>query len=428
VDINFYGVQRKTIEFGKKTPYSIYALDMGLGKSLCAAATAHETRSKLLYICPSYGIYNFKREIEKFYPDKVVSLLRNDKAIYKLWDTDVAILPYYFLDKADILFEWADMVAFDEAQYLKHMETKRTQAAHRLVYENSIERVLFLSGTLAENRVYELYSVMAMCQYDPKIQDSEFLKRFPSYVDFANYFSNLEEFDMQVKGKKGGAKTVTVQQWRGVKNVKELRELLAPNFIKFYLEDAVELPASIDIPVYTNYKDNPKLEESFLRFQADGEMTGVSSDIKLKAAMATVDFTIGYVKDLLDQGLKVVVFSDHPEPAAKIAEALGVKSIDGSTDVKVRHKMAEEFQNGETDRICATIGALSTTVNLHTAQDLVCNDLPWKPSSEDQMRGRIKRIGQKGRPRYHYIYGTIQSEKIRKALDEKRQTLRQIIG
>ena len=152
--LELLGYQRESVDFAKKTPYCILALEMGLGKSLISLKAAIELKTKTLIICPSYIALNWQSEIAKFFPDKVVSLLRHKKEFYFPVDSDFVIITYSFLPEADILFEWADTVILDEVHYLKSMNAKRTEAAHRLIYENSISRVIMLTGTPILNRVY----------------------------------------------------------------------------------------------------------------------------------------------------------------------------------------------------------------------------------------------------------------------------------
>jgi superfamily II DNA or RNA helicase len=425
-EINFLKQQRQTIDFGIKNPYSIYALEQGIGKTLCAMATAVETNSKALFVVPSYLMLKIRMEAKKWYPDKVISFLESDRDFYRLWDTDFCIISYYFLPKAEILFEWADMIVFDEAQYLKNMVAKRTEAAHRLIYENSIERCLFLTGTPIENRVYEFYSMIAMCNYDPRIVESAFLKKYQTYVDFANHFSNLEEFHVWNAHKQ---KMVLVQQWVGFKNVDELKNVwLKDHYIRFLFDEVfpnIAKPLDIEVPV--SYVNNPELLLAFEQFTAEGELTGTNSSVKLKAAVSKAHFTADYVKDLLDQCLQVVVYSDHPDAAEIIGNKLGVKYIDGTMSTRLRQAQVDKFQEGIQRVIVATIGSLSTGIDLYASQDTVFNDFPWKPSAEDQARSRTRRNGQKGRCRYHYIYGTMQDAYIRSKVNEKRETIKAVV-
>lgn len=418
----FKPFQRTTVDYGIKNPYSIYALKQGLGKSYCGIATAVETASRCLIVCPAYLRFKWKAEIEKFYPGKIVSLFTNDKEFYPVWDSDFVIISYSYVGKAEILFEWADIVIFDEAQYLKTMEAIRTMDAHRLIYENSIKRCLLLTGTPIQNRVYEFYSLIAICNYDPRNGNkSAFLDKFPSYVDFANHFSILKEFDVY-----RGNKRVRVQQWEGCKNVAELKNWIKDCYIRFGDEVlGLDEPIHIEVPVC--YKDDPDLLAEFERFTANGEETSTDSRAKAKAALAKVPFTFEYVKNLLDQGEQVVVYTDHVISSQSLGEKLGVVGITGQTNMKLRQQMADDFMAKKSNVIVATIGSFSTGIDLFSAHNMVFNDANWVPGNMDQAMYRIRRIGQTKRCNFHYIIGSYQDEAIYRKLREKIEVIKEVI-
>jgi SWI/SNF-related matrix-associated actin-dependent regulator of chromatin subfamily A-like protein 1 len=414
--------QKGVIEYGIKNPYFINSMDVGLGKTLVSLEIAVRTKSKALIICPTYLMLKWESEIKKFFPDKIVSKLDHSDDFYKLWDTDFAIISYYHAPKADVLFEWADMVITDEAHYLKSMTTKRSEAIHKLVYENSIKRVTLLTGTPIQNRVYELYSLITLCQYNPLIEESAFLKKFPTYVDFANHFSYLKEFERNV-----GKKRIKIQQWEGVRNLPELKEWLKGIYIRLESDSVLNLPPYSEVEVPVSYEDNPELLEAFESFQGGGDKNSVVSTVKAEAALAKAPFTVDYVKDLLEKDLQVVIYSDHPSSAEFIAEKLGYTAITGATPMEYRQMMATRFQNGECKVLIATIGSFSTGIDLFSAQNMVFNDLNWVPGNIDQVKGRIRRLGQKKRCIFHYIIGSYQDTIILNRLEAKRETIRAVI-
>jgi SNF2 family DNA or RNA helicase len=414
--------QRKTVDFGLKNPYSIYGLVMGTGKSLCGLSTAVESASRCLIICPAYLRLKWANEVRKFYPGKVVSLFKNDKEFYPVWDTDFAIMSYNFLTKADELFEWADIVIFDEAHLLKTMDAKRTEAAHKLVYENSIKRCLLLTGTPIQNRVYEFYSLIAMCNYNPKIVKSEFLEKYPSYVDFANHFSFLKEFEMY-----RGNKRVKIQQWEGYRNVEELKYYLKDIYIHFG-DEVLGLMPPEEIQVPISYDQDPELLAAFESFVEGGDQNSVASDVKAKAALAKVPFTAEYVKNLLEQGERVVVYTDHVESSEALGERLGVKGISGKTPMKERQRLADEFERGESQVIVATIGSFSTGIDLISGNHMVFNDPNWVPGNMEQAMYRIRRLGQLKTCFFHYIIGSYQDGEIYGKLSEKIKTIKAVFA
>jgi len=414
--------QEKTVDFGLKNPYCIYALQMGLGKSLCALATADKLKAKTLIICPVYLMFNWRSEVNKFFPNKSVSVFKHKKEFYVPVDTDIIIISYSFVGDADKLFEWADLVVCDESQYLKETKTKRTEAVHRLVYENSVSRLILLTGTPILNRVYELYSLFALMEYNPRIEESSFLKRFPTYVDFACYFSHLNEREIY-----RGNRRVRIQEFSGVKNLEELKKLKDKYMVVYKSSDVLELPESEDVYFHVDDMDMPELQEAFDEFLSDKSNHAVAPNIKAKAALMKAPLTAEYVKELMSEGQQVVVYSDHVEAATCIAEALGVKVITGQTPPEVRSRLANAFQANESEVIVATIGSFSTGVNLQNAHNMVFNDYNWVPGQMEQAKFRIVRVGQKKRCKFHYMIGSKQDEYILGKLEAKISTINSII-
>lgn len=419
MSFNLLDYQRQTVDFGIKNKYCIYALDMGLGKTFTALTTAIETNSKTLIVCPSYLKLKWKSEIRKFFPDKTVDLYENAKDFYKPWDTDFVIISYSFVDKADMFFEWADMVIADECHQLKSIKAKRTEAFHRLIYENSIKRCLLLTGTPILNRVYELYSLIAICNYNPDIEESKFLKRFVSYVDFANYFSYLKEYEIF-----RGGRRVKVQEWTGSKNVDELKGYLKDIYIRFNSEDVLDIPPYVDIEVPVSFEDMPELLSEFDSFN---EESSANSKAKSQAALLKVPFTIDYVKGLMESDRQVVVYTDHVESCEMLGKGLGVIGISGETPMKKREELAIKFMNGESKVIVATIGSFSTGIDLYSSFNMVFNDPNWVPGIMKQAKYRIRRLGQKNKCFFHHIIGTNQDKIINKKLEQKMAVIKEVL-
>ncbi len=414
--------QKESVKFGVNHKYVIFALEQGLGKSAVAISTCVALGHKALIVCPSSLKYKWALEIKKFAPGANISLFDSDRQFYRLWDTDFAIISYNFVGSAEILFEWADCLIGDECHALKEMKTKRTDAFHRLVYENSLKSCLLLTGTPVQNRVYEFYSLLAICNYAPWKDNPKFLKDFPTYVEFANTFSNLEEYDIRVTTKKGKVFKRTVQKWTGFKNGELLKSYTDDCLIRFESKEVLDLPPAqwIDVPV--SYKNDPELERAFMAFTF--EESGTSPTVKREAALSTAPFTAEYAQTLIDQGLPVLIYSDHPECAKIIAKKLGIPCITGdNTSPKQRTEIAEDFQAGKHVAISATIGALKEGHDLYRARDLIFNDPNWVPGNMSQVMFRIMRIGAVGQSRFHRIFGSYQQEYIYQTLESKLQDI-----
>lgn len=400
--------------------YCILGLDCGLGKTLISLEISERTKSRTLIVCPAYLRLKWKSEIDKFFPGKTITVFNSAKEVYKVWDSDYVIISYSLLDKSESLFEWANMVIADESHSLKEMKTKRTENFHKLVYENSITRCLLLTGTPIQNRVYEFYSLMAICNYNPKMEESSFLQKFPTYVHFANHFSYLKQFDIF-----RGGRSVRVQQWEGIKNKDELKDTWLKNiYISFKSEEVLDLPPYVYIDVPVSYENMPELLEEFEDFS--GNVGGIEASAKAKAALIKVPYTIDYVKGLLESVNQVVVYTDHVASCEELAKGLKATPITGQTPMKVRQQLADDFMSGKIRVLVATIGSFSTGIDLYSSFNMVINDFNFVPGNMKQAMYRIRRIGQKNKCFFHRILGTLQDSIIIKKLESKMEVINEV--
>ena len=421
--------QKRAVSYAHKNPYSILALDPGLGKSRCAIEVRDKLNLNCLVICPSYLISNWGKEIAKWGKKGVqTTLFTKGKQIYDVCDADFVVTSYDLVQKAEHLFEWADMVVLDEGHAVKSMKAKRTQFIHKNVYENSVPRLHILTGTPIKNRVQEFYSLLALCFYNPHTADSQFLETYPSEIDFADHFSNRNEYTMEISGK-----WVTIVNWTGIRNTEELKTHLGGKYIKIKSEDVLDLPPVIYKEFQISEDDDKDLINTFNSFFENDddrinmereERTGsVLPEHKAVAAMKKVPFTIKYVENLLEEVESVLVYSDHVAPAEAIAKHFGVEALTGKMPSFKRSQLADAFQRGEGKMLVCTIGSMKEGKDLFRSNHIVFNDYPWVPGDLKQVIYRIQRIGQKSNCVVHKIVGSPQDAYITKVIEDKLETI-----
>lgn len=425
--------QKIMYSFGLAHPYSILGADPRLGKCMAAIGIRKKHDANCLVICPAYLVPNWKKEIKKWSNDSVTTFTEGRK-IYDVCDSDFVVISYDLVQKAEFLFEWADMVVLDEIHHLAHMNAKRTQFIHRCVYENSPKYLFGLTGTPIKNRVKEFYSLLALAYYDPRQKDHSFLETYPDEITFAERFSHSESYEVEVKG----GRFITVTNYYGLKNVDELKTWLKGKYIRIRA-DKDDLPPLSFIETLVQDIDDSKLLEAFKNyFISDKEAYSRSSTFnegrrnrtssvlpehKRNAAIKKVPFTIKYVENLMQSVDCCLVYSDHREPCQQLAKHFNVPAITGEMTGKRRAALVNDFQEGKLNMLCATIGALKEGADLYRAKDLVLNDLPWVVGDIDQVCARTRKIGEKEPRTVHLIFGSPQDEKIWEALNEKRETI-----
>lgn len=408
--------QELAFSYADKYPYSIIAKDPRLGKSRVAIEIREKYKNNCLIVCPSYLVPNWRKEILKWAGPKLITMFEKGSDIYDVFDSDYVIISFDLAQKAEWLFEWCDMLIIDEGHHLKSMSAKRTQFIHKNVFENSIKRVHILTGTPLKNRVKEFYSLLALMCYDPRAADSQFLDLYPTEIDFADRFSDREEFTMEIKNR-----YVQIVKWSGLKNVEELKKWLKGKYIRIRA-DKKDLPPLQTIPTLVSNSTDPNLWkafESYFNGGKDGERESVMPKFKAEAALKKVPFTIKYADDLLEKVKCVLIYSDHVASAEAIAAHFGVRALTGKVPSKLRSKLATAFQNGEGKVCVATIGALKEGKDLFRSNDVLFNDQCWVPGDMVQAINRIRIMGDKTPKTVHKIFGSPQDEKISTALEEK---------
>lgn len=410
-------MQVEAIEFCLNNPYSILALHMGLGKSLCAIAIKDRIKnSRCLVICPAYLIFNWKKEIEKSLDNQIITVFDKGSKVYHPVDSDFVIISYDLAMKSPFLFEWATMVVLDEATAVKNMDAKRSEAIHKYVYESSVPRLHLLTGTPIKNRVTEFYSLMCLCFYNPKIAEAPFLKEFTTQVDFSNHFSYLQEFTME-----RGYRYFTVQKWEGLRNESELKRYLKD--IYFHRKSDLKPIRYLDVQLESF--DDEELREAFDNYE-DG-VSSVAPQVKAKAALRKAPLTVAYIKGLQDRAEvegPIVVFTDHVGSCELIAKAFNIRPIHGGIPPNIRQQMANDFQEGKIPVLVATFGSFSTGYTLTRSNFMVWNDFPWVPGDLEQAAFRINRLGQTRPCTVVRLFGSEQDAYIFETITAKDEVLR----
>lgn len=399
-DCNLYPHQIEAIEFHSKRKYSICGYEPGLGKSLIAIKLAERFGLKTLIIVPAYLKHNWNNEIDKFSTCKHLFSVESYSIFTKLIQQKIQNFKEY------------KFIVFDEAHFLKSHDAKRTKAAHSFVSIMRPDRLLLLTGTPIVNRVAEFHSLLKLCFYSREFDS--FLP-FDNFYKFAMAFSHIEKY--QISGR-------TIVKYFGVKNPEVLRELIRPVYIRKKTKDVLNLPEQVISYIGDNTIRDFELEQAYDKYLGDGQMAHFSS-AKAVNALAKVKQTVQFVQDTITDN-KVVIFSDHVQAAQEIAVGLDCEVITGQTSINDRAEIIKKFLDKD-QYLVATIGALSTGVNLQVANYMVFNDVCFVPGQLEQAMKRIHRIGTKETCFYYFMVISKIDEQIIKTLNEKKDTINQVL-
>ena len=415
----------------------ILADDMGLGKT--AQTLAHLLLEKeagrldrpALIVLPTSLIFNWKHEAARFAPDlRVLSLHGPERKsrFAEIPGHDVILTTYPLLwrDAGELMRYSYHLLILDEAQTVKNAQSRGAEAVRRI----DTRHRLCLTGTPLENHLGELWS----------------------------------QFDFLLPGFLGGNRQFA-RHWRTPiekQNDSRRRDLLARRIRPFILrrkkEDvAQELPpktiivrnveleggqrdlyetvrAAMDVKVRDEIASKGFSRSQIVILDALLKLRQVCCDPRLVKAgsarkvreRAKLDLLMAMLPELVDEGRRILVFSQFTSMLALIEHELAASGLDYALltgDTSDRETPISRFQAGEVPIFLISLKAGGVGLNLTAADTVIHYDPWWNPAVENQATDRAHRLGQ-DKPVFVYkliVSGSIE-EKIL-ALQERKAEL-----
>lgn len=404
---------------------SLLADEMGLGKTAQAIKACEILKAKeVLIICPASVKINWSREINKWYdspytyfiinssksdifPFRIfISTIKSDKkpTTFYIVNYDLIIKDIVFKNLKNIKF---DVLICDEAHYLKNMESKRTKKilgkgglVHNATYK------MMLTGTPILNRPIELYPML-------KVLASELIYPYNNYFKFAlrycgAYYDNLGYFND-----------------KGASNIPELKEKLDLFMLRRLKKDvAKELPAKTlqkiellitpAIQAVINEENNMSItdKEDYI----DNPL-GRFSSLRRKTALAKLPQCIEFIKDVLENKEKIVIFAYHREVIDTLTKELnpyGVVRLIGGMTAEAKQKAIDMYIHTDFRIFIGQIQAAGQGIDgLQGATDYALFvESSWVPGEINQAVDRLHRMGQKNPVLAQFLVaeGTIESD------------------
>lgn len=383
--------QKEAIEKLVGNDKYILADDMGLGKTTSTVIASLEGGTeKTLIICPASLKINWQREIAN-YTDKEVSIIEGKK-----WEpAEYTIINYDILknfhdpkhpDKSDILNYGFDLIVMDEAHYIQNVKANRTKIANSIV--KKVGKVWLLTGTPMTSRPMNYYNLLDLV-------DSPVAENWMAYA--IRYCAG---YQFSVGPKK-------VWNVTGASNLEELRDRIKPQVLRRLKEDILDLPEKIITPVYLRLKSREyeKLMGEYYDWYNSSEESSsltiqFSKLMKVRQVIAEekIKDTIELAQNIIDQGKKVIIFTNFTNTLNKLTDAFPKVSVklDGKMSKPQRQHSVDEFQNN--DKIKVFVGNLKAAgvgITLTAAEAVIMNDLSFVPSDHSQAEDRAYRYGQK---------------------------------
>ncbi len=378
--------------------------DMGLGKTIQSLALILSLAPKgaTLIVAPTSVCMNWISEAEKFAPTLNVIVFGTgdrQKVLDRLQPFDMVVCSYGLLQQDEVgemlaQVSWQTVV-LDEAQAIKNIATKRSQAAMNLQSKFK----LITTGTPIENHLGELWNLFRFI--NPGLLGS--LEQFNT--NYANPIERSQDRDAR----------------------QQLKKLIQPFILRRTKNQVLqELPSRTEVTLQVELSKEERAFYESLRREAIAKLTDsdvnagqrhlqvLTEIMKLRRAcchskLVRTDIALPSAKlqlfgevleELLDNHHKALVFSqfvDHLHIIRDYLDSQGIdyQYLDGSTPTRERKKRVDAFQSGEGDVFLISLKAGGTGLNLTAADYVIHMDPWWNPAVEDQASDRAHRIGQK---------------------------------
>jgi superfamily II DNA or RNA helicase len=386
----------------------ILADDMGLGKT--AQTIAHLLLEKdsgrmdkpCLIVLPTSLVFNWKTELARFAPSLSVLCLHGaerKEQFEKIAHYDLVLTTYPLLwrDAEELSKSDYHLLILDEAQYVKNAGSKSATAVRQLKARHR----LCLTGTPMENHLGELWT-----QFD-------FL--MPGFLSDNRSFNRTWRVPIEKEG--------------DVVRLDLLHKRIKPFILRRRKEDVVlELPpktiivraVELDGPQRDLYEtvrsmmDSKVREEIALKGLQRSQIIILDALLKLRQVCcdprllksihakkiersAKLELLMDMVPEMVEEGRRILIFSQFTEMLALIekalvAEKIGFVKLTGQT--QDRETPVREFQTGTVPVFLISLKAGGVGLNLTAADTVIHYDPWWNPAAENQATDRAHRLGQ----------------------------------
>jgi SWI/SNF-related matrix-associated actin-dependent regulator 1 of chromatin subfamily A len=432
--LEYLPFQRAGIATALKRGNVLFGDDMGLGKTIqvIGMINAREDVRRVLIVCPATLKQNWQRELNKW----LVRKFRIGIAEGQKWPggyADITIINFDILEKHayHVQGEVWDLVAIDEAHYLKNRDAKRTRAVFGVdsytakrkdIPESPGVRgrlQIGMTGTPIPNRPSEGFGLFHWLAPNHECFKSFYVyaKKFTGSFAYPgagydqNGATNLDELQAALRG------SIMIRRTKE----QVLKELPAKRRVVIELE-----AESASDAVEDEREAAESHEEELDRLRAAVELAKASSEsayndavaalkkgasvaftemsrLRHETAMATLPHAVEHVLTALraDDSHKVVVFCHHGDVAVGMLSALaeagiGTASITQKTPIMDRQAESDRFQTDPDCRVfVGGIQSAGVGITLTAAWHVVFVELDWVPGNMSQAEDRCNRIGQR---------------------------------
>lgn len=434
--IKLYPHQIIAALFMNVTRNTLISHEMGLGKTASSILYSEMNDfKKVIVITPNSLKFNYYQEIIKFTKSSahIINWRKNkcsiDDAKYIIFNYDYfnpAVKSNRFSEKWNKLkIGVIDAVICDECQKLKNSKSNTFKNFNK-TFKKSIFRdekisKIFLSGTPAPNRAYELYTVL----HEISPTDFATKKYFYEYycgmtydIDGWGYVSNT----MEAKFEELFYKIAPFTHRKKKSDVlKDLPDKIYQNIMLEMDDNELSTYSEIESGVANEFILHPTSNPLTIMIR----LRQYTSSLKLKQIVELVE-------NILDTGEKVVIVDMFKDTLYGLKDKLGdIAALHtGDQSVEERAEIVKEFQDPNS-KLKVFLGSIQTCnygLTLTAASKLFIITLPYSLGEYFQVSDRLHRIGQKNVVNiYPLIFRDTIDEYVFSAIESKRKEIVKVI-
>ena len=370
---------------------AILADDMGLGKTVqviafLATLPAH---ARSLIVVPTSLLFNWRREIEHFYPQATVYVHHGQVRNLNNQEAQIILTSYGVLRQEIASLEQIPFSAvfLDEAASIKNSDTKTAQAVLRI----RANFRLSITGTPIENSLNELFSQFQFLI--PDLLDPEDL--LPD--NLARLKKKIRPFILRRK-KQDVAKDLPekIEQTIFVE-MQEAQKVIYERTLASFKQGLLK-----KIALDGSNKHTMEILEVILRLRQISCHPQLVPQLILEnedTSSAKFEQVLEDLTTLYAEGKKVVIFSQFTKMLGLLAQEAkrrhwNFATLDGAT--KDREEAVNSFQNdSNTLLFFVSLKAGGVGLNLTKADYVLIYDPWWNEAAEKQAADRAHRIGRK---------------------------------
>ena len=387
----------------------ILADDMGLGKTIQTLAhilmekEAGRLDRPALVVAPTSLMGNWQEEAARFAPDLRVLLLHGPERAARFGEIaghDLVLTTYALLprDEQALRQQPFHLLILDESQYIKNHRSKAAETAALLTARHR----LCLTGTPLQNHLGELWSQFQFLLPGLLGDEKQFNRDFRKPVERDGDSERNAFLTRRIKPfllrrtKDHVAKELPAK-------TEMLREVTLAG-AQHDLYETVRLAMDKKVRAAIASKGVARSQivilEALLKLRqvcCDPRLVPARGARKGPAQSAKLSELTGMLEELLDEGRKILVFSQFTSMLALIEDELHVRGIDYALltgETVDRSAQVKAFQSGKVSVFLISLKAGGVGLNLTAADTVIHYDPWWNPAVESQATDRAWRIGQ----------------------------------